>query len=541
MSFVYLYAPTSQKQLFNKDIVSHIRKWIVALQQNPKKILLLSGPTGCGKSATIDVLCKQYNLLKLDGFEMRSPKKCEEALETINNYNTISLDRETKGNILLLDNVTSIDGVEEFLKKVCSSKTIPIICLCSSSNICELQKCGIAKMWNNYVVTSLQFPHPSLLELNKLGMEIVEKENLGLDKSKLKQIIEFCQKDIRQFLTILYHWKLHPKGSLQKFLDSLQMRNNDVDLNSKLCIILNSKDNFDFTTSILSCSSEPVLISNHIYQNYISTTDDIYSICDIIDSISLSNTIHKSIFEGQSWELYEDYTITSCVIPEFIISQERQSRKTDKGIDIMPYKDISSNYLNSLKEIKDSCAQNFANPHLRKLLGNYGSTQLLHRLHTTNSFQIADIILCCINNVGIYYQTNKKGKNTTKREKMFLYSQLLANETVVKDLRMIVDIVTSYRMFEVDIDFILLNYKVSSDIGDLTDKFYDYIDIKLLKRFLNIFSLNTHNVIKSNVEAAIKYGLLYHLLETISKQPNDFNVKKDISDFMVDIADIWKL
>ena len=65
------YKPNTQKSLFHKDLVNHIRKWIinleqcVELKQTAKHILFLSGPIGSGKSVCVDVLFKNFELINV--------------------------------------------------------------------------------------------------------------------------------------------------------------------------------------------------------------------------------------------------------------------------------------------------------------------------------------------------------------------------------------------------------------------------------------------------------------------------------------------
>ena len=72
------YKPTTQKSLFHKDIVNHIRKWIKMIEdyaddsRSVKQILFLYGPIGCSKTVTVECLFKGYNLINVDSDNIRS-------------------------------------------------------------------------------------------------------------------------------------------------------------------------------------------------------------------------------------------------------------------------------------------------------------------------------------------------------------------------------------------------------------------------------------------------------------------------------------
>lgn len=93
MLFHEKYKPTCQKNLFHKDIVTHIRKWLKHIDsiQNSYHILFVYGPIGCAKSITIDILLKGYHIHNIDPLELRSYEKAREISTTIPSYNDFTL------------------------------------------------------------------------------------------------------------------------------------------------------------------------------------------------------------------------------------------------------------------------------------------------------------------------------------------------------------------------------------------------------------------------------------------------------------------
>ena len=94
--FSQKYKPTTQKSLFHKDVVNHIRKWIQDIEykyetvKDVKQILFLNGPVGCGKSVTVECLFKGYNLINIDSDNLRNSDKIQESLQQIISFNNIT-------------------------------------------------------------------------------------------------------------------------------------------------------------------------------------------------------------------------------------------------------------------------------------------------------------------------------------------------------------------------------------------------------------------------------------------------------------------
>jgi len=122
--FSVKYKPTTQKLLFHKDIVNHIRKWIQTIEykyettKNVKEILFLNGPVGCGKSVTVECLFKGYNLINIDSDNLRNNDRLNETLQQIVSFSSITLanidkwnhkNKQDKNNIVFIDNIELCD------------------------------------------------------------------------------------------------------------------------------------------------------------------------------------------------------------------------------------------------------------------------------------------------------------------------------------------------------------------------------------------------------------------------------------------------
>jgi DNA polymerase III delta prime subunit len=262
------YLPNTQKALFHKDIVNHIRKWIKNIEElgkqelsNMKKILLLIGPSGCGKTTSFNVLFKSFNIIDIDSLEIRSSERINELTQSIVGYKDKTLSNigskniKDKPNIVLLDNIELCEKtLDIFISTVHTKKfiNIPIILIGNSIKLKEFDFVNKTKDYYTYI----EFPYPSLLELTKFSLEINTKEKLDLTKTQIKQIIEHSQYDTRQLLYILEQWKLSKlinNKNFNEFLEKVDKKELDIDLQNKLSYLFDTNKKFDMDFTHKCC------------------------------------------------------------------------------------------------------------------------------------------------------------------------------------------------------------------------------------------------------------------------------------------------
>lgn len=575
------YKPTTQKSLFHKDIVNHIRKWIKMIEdyaddsKSVKQILFLHGPIGCSKTVTIECLFKGYNLIEIDSDNIRSTDKIVETINGIVGFRELTLaniekwnhkNRREKSNVLFIDNLELCDrGIESFIETLYNKQNvnIPIVLACNSSKYKDI-------FVNYQNCTFLEFKRPSLLELTKLSNEICKNENLGLTKDQIKSIIDKSEFDIRQLLYLLEQWSVGKSLSndFQTFIDSIQVKHTDKDLSEKLEFLFNHKHEFNVSDVYTVGISEPIVLSNSIYQNYTSIPFDVtlskadnikllenYS--EIMESISVSNVIHTEIYENQNWNLYNDYITHSTVIPSYYlkknneiiyesyfndkmdIDEDSQSNEWNDKFEFAPYKDISYNFLNSYEEVKKIV---YSNIHSRILNPLHTGKSNIH-IHTLfdpqSCFILVDLLLTCMDHLNEYFNKNKRGKNTTKREKLELCKNINTDQAKIS-LDILVNNIYEYKLFEIDTDDFLINKsKYTND--EIIQQNINKIDLRVFKRLLNIFTMSDrHKTFRSNIETSLQYKILERLVNDYKDEPAklSFNINNILTE---ELDKIWNL
>lgn len=585
------YKPTTQKALFHKDIVNHIRKWIKNVEdyadnsQSVQQILFLYGPIGCSKSVTVECLFKGYNLYEIDADTIKSNDKIVETIQGLVNFRDKTLanidkwnqkSRKDKSNMILVDNLELCDkGIENFIDVVYTKHNIniPMVFVCNSIRYKDI--------FINYKnCTFLEFKKPSLLELTKLSIDIVKEEDLDLSKQQIKILIEKSEYDIRQLLFLLEQWyySKRMKHEFNIFIENIQIKNIDKDLNEKMEDVFNYKRRFNFSELFILGSSEPVTMSNSIYQNYINSIDKnlnkqdslyvLNNYCKIMDNISISNLIYNEIYENQNWDLYNNYISHSVVIPGYYLKQnnrflfekrfgkqniqnannqdlmdvDEQVTDTDQSIkewdkqlfNFTPFKDVSYNFTNSYDEVK-----RISNNNIYCKILNYKGFKSRILQDPVCCFFIVDILINSIEKLNEYFDKNKKGKNTTKKEKLELCENIERSNFKIS-LDILVNIVYEYKLFEINVDDFLINRKKYIE-EEILKQNIQKIDLKVFKRLLNIFTMNDkHKCFKSHIETSIQYKILGFLVKNYMEEPS--KISYDINNILTeDLNKIWNL
>jgi DNA polymerase III delta prime subunit len=562
------YKPVTQKSLFHKDIINHIRKWIKMIEdyaedkKSVKNILFLHGPVGSSKTVTVECLFKGYNVIEIDSDMLRSADKISDCLQSIVGFNSITLanidkwnhkNKRDKSNVVFIDNLELCDrGIESFIDMLHNKNNInvPVILVCNNSKFRD-----IFANYNN--CTFIEFKKPSLLELTKLSNEISKAEHLDLTKEQIKKIIEHTEYDIRQLLFLLEQWLLSKQISVpfEDFVNSIQVKHTDKDLCEKMEYLFNPNKKFNIEETFIIASSEPQTLSCSIYQNYLTLNTSVLDkqknidlLCNysnIMDCISASNIIHNDIYENQNWDLYNHYTFSSTVFPSYYLKKNTQilfdetlpEKQKLYYQQFGPYKDISYNFLNSYEEVKKVSKLNLYS----KVLKSNGLTISPYTISDpTNCFIIVKMLVDCIENLNDYFIKNKRGKNTTKKEKLDLCDNI-TSDSVKTALNTLVNNVYHYKLFEIDIDDFLIKkskYKTNDDIKQDVQK----VDLRVLKRFLNIFTMDDkHKTFKSHIETSIQYKILQRLVEDHQQQQQD-KLSHDINHILTeDLDKIWNL
>lgn len=303
----------TQKDLFNKTAVIKVKE----LLNSAVKIIYIHGPIGCGKTTTVEVLCKNYDILKIDPDHLRRADDIEKIIKDLNNItgNMSWTEILSKGKKTEKPKVVLIDGIDlcektirSFLENVHSPNGVKIILISAEC---------IRAVSNLSFVCPVAFNKPSLLELCKL-IERVDS-NKDQDPKSMEELVIQAEFDTRQVLNLI-----------QNRCPSNASKIRDYDLEEKTLMLLS--DTYSFDQSFLLGSSEPSVLTASVFNNYLNCSGR--KLCDqfkelnlveqsklssfdnlvsTIDSVSMSDTFK----EFDCWETTNIVSIFGCVMPSY--------------------------------------------------------------------------------------------------------------------------------------------------------------------------------------------------------------------------------
>lgn len=210
-----IYRPTNIENFYgNKMKVQKAQNWIDNFDKTDKKILLLSGPSGIGKTTLAHILLKSknYKPIEFNSSDIRGSKCIKETITKIVSYKNILsvFNPDIKpNNAIIMDEIDTLcqggsdkGGMTEFInlikelyKNVNEFKT-PIICTFnpfSDKKLAELKKYSL----------EITLDPPTKYEYNSIFNNIADKEGI-LIKEKCKQfLINHAKGDMRRLINML--------------------------------------------------------------------------------------------------------------------------------------------------------------------------------------------------------------------------------------------------------------------------------------------------------------------------------------------------
>ena len=209
------YKPTSSNSITGqKDNIQKLKTWLQNWGKNSPttpKCAMLSGPSGVGKTITIDIVCKElgFDVVEINASNMSNKKLIEESVP--NTLHTTSLatmmhktsveNTVSKKRVLLMEEVDCLIGNEhrggmaELINSIKTTK-VPVLCTCNDRNNQKIR--NLAKN-----CLDLKFAKPSLDQIKVAIMPICVKEEILMSSFAVDHLISGCNHDLRQILNSL--------------------------------------------------------------------------------------------------------------------------------------------------------------------------------------------------------------------------------------------------------------------------------------------------------------------------------------------------
>lgn len=523
------YKPTNQKNLFNPVCVNNIKKWLKNLSsgEHYKKILFIYGSDGCGKTATLDLLLKNYNIFNIDQDNVRVNDVIEDFINTLPDFNTNSIQSLYKnslmGNIILLDdNMKNYDKViNNIIENVYDihKKNIPMIICCSDQSIRY-------KFKSSYEITFIDFNKLDHGELITLIKKIFKDKKKQITDENINHIIETSQYNLHQVYHIIEHILTLNDTNLSDHLnlDNLK-KDNDEDLSKRVQRLFDISKPYDFSYLYELIDVDTYVVNSNIFQNYLKFYD-LYKndetqqdILNRLNHISLScDSFTKNTYD-HVFDTDTNYSVVQGIKPLYYLHEYKNKYFPENKFDLQDslehFSGHSYNYIVNYNELDNFMSESFNN------------------LNTDNNK------ICILNKNSLWEYINimnqklkliHKCLNIKKRNvKYDVYIDLLKTHNLHDHYMFIIDTIWNYALFETNPNILKIKYKKE----DIT------INLRIFKRLINIFSLENNNcVLKTYVENLIKEDLILKIIELQNK--NNLIVDDNINNMMYDLSDLWE-
>ena len=345
----------------NKKNLKIIDKWINDFKNKVdgyKKVLLISGEPGIGKTSTAHIILKHYgfNIIEHNASDVRGKKAMNVIIRQSLEYTNI-LDLMNGGRspiAIILDEIDNLanggsekGGLSTFLEIIKSDVDLeitskkkkinkikiynPIICIYndfSDKTLNELKKYSV----------HVEFDNPTKKDIYSLCSKIIKIENLKINEEAKNEIINFCNYDIRRLVNILQYISINiPKkvslDNLDSILGSFGNKDKSFILKDDIEKLLTKKIGLNSAMKISEGDrfNIPLYLYEHVsyFINYkdIKEKDKFENYYNILTSFALNDVIQTDIFLNHHWELYPYSGIMGCANVNIELHKNNFSKK----------------------------------------------------------------------------------------------------------------------------------------------------------------------------------------------------------------------
>ena len=201
--WVEKYRPdTFDEFVGNRDEVTQLENWLKTWNQQRKKVVLLAGPAGVGKTSVVYYLIKKYSyeFIEVNASDQRNKKAVEKLVGKSSTEGTILQGAKVR-KLVLVDEADGLFGNQDrgggqALAKAIDTARIPIICTANDPSASSL-KSAKKKM------LVIEFKRLKEQELLLLLHNILKKEKIEVNEKTLIDIVNNCGGDARSAINDL--------------------------------------------------------------------------------------------------------------------------------------------------------------------------------------------------------------------------------------------------------------------------------------------------------------------------------------------------
>ena len=339
--------PLSVKDLVGLENCAYVLKeWYY---KSLNKMLLIIGPTGCGKTSLIELFCKEENINLYTIKSSENIKTKKDLLKDIYLFLEFSFFKMKENKLIFIDEYQNSQNDLLSITDITELKNCKIVIISSDSKGTKLSE--LKKISEVYYINEINLYYIK---------EWIKKLNFNFNENDLMEIIRKCKSDKRLLLNTLSFYNKSTFKSTLKPNCNLKLIYKDTDINLfEFIDTLFDKNDFNFNYYYKIYETDGFAISNLVHENYLDYNDDIDSIAKSADAISAGEILFSDTYESNKTFLPDAHFINSIYIPSFYSKSYKPS-----------------------KNIRTSCINNRFNIYLnnKKLISKINLNQIDHQI-----------------------------------------------------------------------------------------------------------------------------------------------------------------
>jgi replication factor C large subunit len=324
------HKPQTLKEIVgNRESKQQFLNWLKSWENGiPKKrVALLHGPPGVGKTVTVETLAKELNLelIEKNASDYRTADAINRFAGLASQYSTLFGGKR----LILLDEVDGISGKEDRggvreLIKILKSTKSPIVLTANDAYNSRFSSI------RRYCLI-IPFKKPTVRETVSHLKQICKKEEIETDEEVLKFIVTRSGRDVRSAVNDLQALAQGKTLLLKEDVEWLSGRDRKEEIFAVMQTILYSKDAWEAKKTVSSADVDPDMLFHWIYENTPYHLTDPHDLVKAMKFLALADIYRKRIRDTQNWSFLR-YVI------DFMTSGVAASRERSKSSGWTPFR-----------------------------------------------------------------------------------------------------------------------------------------------------------------------------------------------------------
>ena len=281
----------------NRESVKILEEWLKTWNQQKKKVVLLAGPAGVGKTSVVYYLIHKYKyeFVEVNASDKRNKKAIELLVGKSSTEGTVLQGAKVR-KLILVDEADGLFGNEDrgggsALGQVITSTRIPIICTANDPSADSLKSAKRS-------MKVIEFHRLKEEEIMQLLEKIADKEGMKVKKETLIAIAKNCGGDARSAINDLEGIAF---GTIDKEI-VFAPRNQQQNLDDALNKIFKTKDFKDVKEALDGVDVDYRELLTYVYEHAYKQADTSTEQFNMYEIIAVADFYLSQCYIKQDWK-----------------------------------------------------------------------------------------------------------------------------------------------------------------------------------------------------------------------------------------------